>query len=289
MPAILQARDLSVTYRLQDGREHPAVTGVSFEISRGEIVGLMGESGCGKSTTALALLGLLPPAQAHVSGSALFRAQNLLALGEPALEKIRGSQISLVFQEPEISLSPVMRAGDQVSEVIRAHRNWSRRRSANEAQTTLARVGLADPRVFAAYPHQLSGGQRQRVVLAQALACQPALLIADEPTASLDARSQAGFLALLGTLRAQLGLAVLLISHSPEVQASVADRLLVMREGQIVEEGPFDALYRSPSHPYTQSLLCPRPAPRGIRDEGGESSGVESAVGNEDREFANIT
>ncbi len=237
-----------------DAASHRAVDGVSFDIAAGEVVGLMGESGCGKTSTALALLGLLPKGSARVHGSALFRGSELLSLRDREFQKIRGAEISLVFQEPEIALNPVMRAGDQVTEVIRAHRDWPRERCRSEAKQALACVGLGAERFFAAYAHQLSGGERQRVVLAQALACGPALLVADEPTASLDARAQANLLALLRSLKDQMGLAILLISHSVEVQASLADRLLIMKDGQIIEQGAFAGVHGQSAHPYTNSL-----------------------------------
>ncbi len=230
--------------------------GVSFDVAPGEVVGLMGESGCGKSSTALALLGLLAKQRAEVVGSIVLRGQELLGMKEAELQKIRGSKISLVFQEPGIALSPVMRVGDQVAEVIHAHREWSWKRCRTEAETILARVGLGSAaRIYSAYPHQLSGGQRQRVVLAQALCCEPSLLVADEPTASLDARSQADFLALLRGIKSQFGISILLISHSPELQASLADRLLVMKNGLIIEEGSFERLYENPAHDYTRMML----------------------------------
>jgi ABC-type glutathione transport system ATPase component len=255
MEILLKTRDLAVDFGCNGAQGHNALLGISFEVGRGEIVGLMGESGSGKSTTALALLGLLPNESARVTGSATLRDRELFSLPEREWQKIRGAEISLVFQEPEIALSPVMRAGDQVAEVIRAHRGWDWQRCRAEARTALARVGLMDGRFFFSYPHQLSGGQRQRVVLAQALACEPALLIAEEPTASLDAGSQAKFLALLENLRNQMGLAVLLISHSPEVQATLADRLLILKDGQILEQGTFEKLYHTPSHDYSRKLL----------------------------------
>ncbi|HTU33349.1 MAG TPA: ABC transporter ATP-binding protein [Candidatus Acidoferrum sp.] len=254
MELLLKVRELAVEFC--DGTtSYSALHGIDFEVGRGEIVGLMGESGSGKSTTALSLLGLLPSDSARTSGSVIFRGRDLLLLNERAWRNVRGSQISLVFQEPEIALSPVMRAGDQVAEVIRAHRNCGWQRCRDEAVAALARVGLKDDRFFHSYPHQLSGGQRQRVVLAQALACEPALLLADEPTASLDARSQAEFLELLRQLRAETGLAVLLISHSAEVQASLADRVVILKEGRILEEGTFEALYEASAHAYTRKLL----------------------------------
>lgn len=265
MDNLLTVRKLAVEFRDDDGRNgvHSALRGIDFEVRRGEIVGLMGESGSGKSTAALALLGLLPET-ARVTGSVILREKELLSFREREWEKVRGTEIALVFQEPEIALNPVMRAGDQVAEVIRAHRKCGRQRCRDEARAVLARVGLADGRIALAYPHQLSGGQRQRVVLAQALACEPALLIADEPTASLDSRTQADFLALLTNLRDKSGLTVLLISHSPEVQARIADRVLILKEGQIIEEGTFEALYRASTHAYTRKLLRAAPLTHGV-------------------------
>lgn len=256
MQNLLQVMDLRVSYRGADAEVRDAVDGVSFAIAPGEVLGLMGESGCGKTSTALALLGLLSDRHAQVSGSVQFRGEEVLSMDARALRALRGSGISMVFQEPEIALSPVMRAGDQVAEVIHAHKglNWKQCRA--EAEAALVRVGLpGTQRIFSAYPHQLSGGQRQRVVLAQALACQPALIIADEPTASLDARSQSEMLALLRELKRELGIAILLISHTPEVQAYLADWLMVMAGGRIVEHGTFAELYRNPSHEITRAML----------------------------------
>src|SRR5487761_362890 len=263
MEKLLEVRDLTIRYDAAGAHPHRAVDGVCFDIGSGEVVGLMGESGCGKSSIALGVVGLLDRESAAVSGSILFRGQELLRMGERKLEKIRGAGISLVFQEPGISLSPMMRAGEQVAEVIHAHGGGSRKDCREESETMLAQVGLErTKRIFSAYPHQLSGGQRQRVVLAQALACGPALLIADEPTASLDARSQADFVALLRRLKEETGISILLISHTPEIQASLADRLLVMKDGRIVEEGRFEDLYRNPRQDYTQAIL--RRASRGM-------------------------
>ncbi|MGB7022527.1 MAG: ABC transporter ATP-binding protein, partial [Candidatus Acidiferrales bacterium] len=256
MDNLLEVSNLTVQYPQADPRPYSAVDRISFHVASGEVVGLMGESGSGKSSVALALLGLLPDESTGISGSVLFQGQELLTMSERALGRIRGLAISLVFQEPGISLSPILRAGDQIAEVIHAHRRWNWKRCRLEAEQRLARVGLTPTeRIFSAYPHQLSGGQRQRVVLAQALACEPALLIADEPTASLDARSQADFIALLRRLQQQFHISILLISHTPEIQASLADRLLVMKNGRIVEEGSFDELYRNPCHAYTRRML----------------------------------
>lgn len=255
MGSLLQVRNLTIDYNADGSTAHRAVDGVSFDVAPHEVVGLMGESGCGKSSTALALLGLLPKG-AKVEGSIVLCGQELLGLKERELQEIRGSKISLVFQEPGIALSPVMRVGDQIAEVIHAHRqlNWKQCRA--EAEAILARVGLGQTkRIFMAYPHQLSGGQKQRVVLAQALCCEPALLVADEPTVSLDARSQADFLALLRNLKAELNISILLISHSPELQASLADQLMIMKEGRIIEQGSFEAVYENPAHDYTRLML----------------------------------
>lgn len=257
MGSLLKVGNLTIRYRADGPERYQAVNGVSFDVDPGEVVGLMGESGCGKSSTALALLGLLDKEKkVEISGSIALCGQELLGRSERELQKLRGSKISLVFQEPAMALSPVMRAGSQIAEVIHAHRGWNWERCRVEAKAMLARVGLepAD-RFFSAYPHQLSGGQRQRVVLAQALCCEPELLVADEPTASLDARSQTDFLALLRNLKAELNISILLISHSPELQASLADRLLVMKDGRIVEEGSFEKLYESPAHDYTRMML----------------------------------
>jgi ABC-type glutathione transport system ATPase component len=256
MENVLQVRELTVQYRSVGHLEQQAVNRVSFEVAQGEVVGLMGESGCGKTSIALALLGLLPKNHTRISGSISFRGQELLEMDERFLQRIRGAGISMVCQEPGISLSPVLRVGDQVAEVIHAHSDWQWKACRAEAQSMLARVGLpGTARIYSAYPHQLSGGQLQRVTLAQALACRPALLVADEPTASLDARGQADFLTLLHELKSQFRISILLISHTPEIQASLADRLLVMREGLIVEEGSFAQIYQNPHHPYTRSML----------------------------------
>ncbi len=257
--SLLEVRDLMVRYRSGRSNQHRAVSGVNFDIGRGEVLGVMGESGCGKTSIALALLGLLPR-HAAVSGSITFRGQELLAMNERSFRKIRGAQISLISQEPGIALSPVLRVGDQIAEVVRAHRGWRWNRCRTEAESMLARVGLGGTdRIYSAYPNQLSGGQCQRIVLAQALVCRPALVIADEPTASLDARSQAEFLVLLRQMKDELQVSLLLISHNPETQASLADRLMVMANGRVVEEGRFAELYKHPSHSCTRSMLWRNP------------------------------
>ncbi|HUO35395.1 MAG TPA: ABC transporter ATP-binding protein [Candidatus Acidoferrum sp.] len=253
---MLQIRDLTIRYLSKTGELFTAVEDLSLDIGVGESVGLMGESGCGKSTVALSVLGLLPKDKCEISGSVQLDGSNLLVLDESSLQKVRGASISLIHQEPSLALSPLIRVGEQVAEVIHAHRKWNWKACSAEARAILSRVGLRETdRIFSAYPHQLSGGQCQRVVLAQALACGPRLLIADEPTAHLDARSQAEFLAQLKDLKVQTGMSLLLISHTPEVQARLADRLLIMRAGRIIEQGHYSDLCCSASHPYTRSLL----------------------------------
>ena len=256
METFLQVKDLRVRYRSAESTERRAVDAVSFDIAPGEVLGIMGESGCGKTSIALAMLGLLRKDRTHVSGSIVFRGQDLVALDERSFRRIRGARISMVYQEPGVALSPFMPVGRQIAEVVHAHMDWGWKQCHTEARSMLSRVGLSSTdRIISAYPHQLSGGQLQRVVLAQALICRPALLIADEPTAALDARSQADFVALLRELNHQLNVSILLISHTPEIQASLADRVLVMKDGQIVEQGRFEDLYWNALHPYTKTLL----------------------------------
>lgn len=256
MEPLLQVRGLTVSYRSDTTALFPAVKEVSFDLVAGRVLGLMGESGCGKSSITHALLGLLPRDRAEVIGSAFFRGTDLITLGERDLQRIRGAAISTVYQDPEIALNPVMRAGDQVAEVIRAHVHLPWKDCRAQARAMIERVGLREVnRIYAAYPHQLSGGQRQRIVLAQALACNPAIVIADEPTAHLDASSQSEFLDLLESVTQDSCTSVLLISHTPETQARLADWLLVMKAGRIVEEGRFVDLHQRSTHPYTRSIL----------------------------------
>lgn len=265
MNALLDVQRISVEY----SGANAAVVEVSFVLGAGEVLGLAGESGCGKTTLALALMGLLRKDLAKCSGAAVFAGQNILEMDERALQKIRGAQISLIAQEPSLALSPVLRSGDQIAEVLHAHKDWSWKRCREEAESWLVRVGLEPSmRFFRAYPHQLSGGQLQRVVLAQALACGPKVLIADEPTAALDARNRANFVALLQSLKAQMNLSVLLISHTPEIHASLADRVLVMKGGRVIEHGTFAQLYTAASNAYTQAMLRPGATAAGMHTAG---------------------
>ncbi len=257
---LLQVRDLSVSAGFPGCPPLPVLAGLDFELRRGEITGLLGPSGCGKSTAAMAVMGLLPPAMQVVGGAILFRGTDLLARSEAEMESLRGAEIAVIFQEAGLALNPVMAAGAQIMEVLRAHRDWDRSRLRAEAESLLRKVELSDlDRIFHSYPHQLSGGQCQRVVLAQALACGPALVIADEPTASLDTTTQAEVLGLLEQLRKDRSMTMLFISHHPAVLARIADRVLVMKEGRIVESGETPAVLRAPRHPFTQALLAAVP------------------------------
>jgi len=232
-----------------------ALRQLDLEISAGEVVGILGESGCGKSTLALSILGLLP-AGARTDGSILFRDEEVLGLMEPRLRRIRGARISLIHQEPRLALSPVMRVGEQIAEVIRAHRRLARRARKQEAETMLKEVQLTDTkRIYSAYPHQLSGGELHRVAIAQALACHPDLLIADEPTRSLDTTIQAEILELLRTLRQRFGTALIFITHNPALLLGFADSVFVMYAGRVVEAGSLSTIFGQPLHPYTRCLL----------------------------------
>src|SRR5215472_9604598 len=252
---ILKVENLTVGYRAKDRGQQIAVDGVTFSLAAGEAVGLLGESGSGKTTVGLALLGLLPPTGTILQGSAAFRGGDLLKLREREFQKVRGAAVSMVYQEPGSALNPVLRVGDQIAEVIRAHRPVTKQLAAEEAVGLLTQVGLSrETCVAAAYPHQLSGGQQQRVAIAQAIAAHPALLIADEPTTALDRVTQLEILDLLTSLRAKLGLALILKNHDPGVLTRTVERVMVMRNGCIVERGRIDDLVRS-RNTYTQSLL----------------------------------
>ncbi|MGI8962067.1 MAG: ABC transporter ATP-binding protein [Bryobacteraceae bacterium] len=261
--ALLQVRNLTVLFSNDRGLERRAIDNISFDIGPGETVGLLGESGCGKTTLALALTRLLPPTIRAILGSIRFRGSEMLLAKECELRKVRGAEVSIIFQEPEMALNPVMRVGDQIIEVLRAHTNWNRRRYGEEAESLLRQVRLSDSHIYSAYPHQLSGGECQRVVIAQALACKPAFLIADEPTSALDNTTQAQILALLKEIKDSLKLALLFITHNPLLLAGIADRVLIMYAGRIVEEGTLTQVLRRPRHPYTEGLLSSIPPVRG--------------------------
>jgi len=253
---LLAVQTLRVSFATERGIAR-AVDGVSFTLSAGETVCVVGESGCGKSMTALSLLRLVPPPGVIAAGSSIrFDGQEMLALPDRALRDIRGRRMSMIFQEPMTALNPVLTVGDQIAEVVRVHTSASKRDAWDRAVTMLRDVGIADPAVRAReYPHQLSGGMRQRVMIAMALILEPRLVIADEPTTALDVTIQAQILELLRAQRDRTGLALLLITHDLGVVAEMATRVLVMYAGQIVEEARVHDLFAVPSHPYTEGLL----------------------------------
>ncbi|GAB3913510.1 hypothetical protein GCM10011575_20150 [Microlunatus endophyticus] len=252
--ATLSLQDLTVRFDTDAGVVH-AVNGVSFAADPGEVVAVVGESGSGKSVSTRSVLGLLP-STAHTTGSAKLRDRELLGLGSRALRPIRGDQISMIFQEPSTALNPVYTIGWQISEGIRAHRKISRKEARARAIELLDLVGIPEPqRRVDSYPHQLSGGQKQRVVIAMAIACEPDVIIADEPTTALDVTVQAAILELLLSLRDRLGTAIVLITHNMGVVADIADRVVVMYRGEVVEEAPVERLFADPQHPYTRRLL----------------------------------
>jgi oligopeptide/dipeptide ABC transporter ATP-binding protein len=257
---LLQVRGLTTAFPAR-GRKGPAgqllaVDAIDFEIARGETLGLVGESGCGKSMTALSLIRLVPPPGRITSGSAIFEGRDLLRLSEPDMRKVRGARIGFVFQEPMTALNPVFTIGEQVSEALFVHGMASKSEARARAVALLDAVRIPDPaRRARDYPHQLSGGMRQRALVAAAVACRPALVIADEPTTALDVTIQAEILDLLREMRDEFGLAMLLITHDLGVVAEMTDRVAVMYAGRIVESGPVGDVLRSPMHPYTRGLL----------------------------------
>ena len=267
--ALLEVRDLSVVFARKGEPPVTAVDGISFDVEPGRTVGLVGESGCGKSVTSLAIMGLLPPRGAEVSGSVRFDGTDLLGLSRRELDQRRGRDLSMVFQDPLTSLNPVVAIGLQVAEVIERHRGLSRAKAMTEAEDLLHRVGIPDPnRRLKEYPHQLSGGMRQRALIAMALACRPRLLIADEPTTALDVTIQAQILKLLTELVAGTDTALIMITHDLGVVAGLCDEVNVLYAGRVVERAARHELFARPRHPYTAGLLASIPrldSPRGQR------------------------
>src|SRR6266849_6164269 len=263
-PALLELRGLCVDFAT-GGHVSRAVDSIDLCIAKGDAIGLVGESGSGKSVTWLAALGLLP-SRACVTGQALLNGEDLVDAPRTRLEAIRGRRIAMIFQDPASCLNPVHRIGRQVEEAVRLHRGSEGPSARSEAQRLLDQVGIADPRRrLDDYPHQLSGGMNQRVMIAIALAGQPDLLIADEPTTALDATIQAQILELLGEIRRDSGMALVLISHDLGVVAENTDRVCVMYAGRIVEDAPIDTIFGAPTHPYTQGLLAALPDLEGPR------------------------
>jgi peptide/nickel transport system ATP-binding protein len=270
-PPLLSVRDLLTSFDTDTGILR-AVDQVSFDVPEGKTLGIVGESGCGKSMTALSILRLVPePAGRIESGSISFRGKNLLGVSQAEMRSIRGNQISMIFQEPMTSLNPVYTAGAQIAEAVRLHQKKSRAEAKARALEMLRLVGIPSPETnIDAYPHQLSGGMRQRVMIAMALACQPSLLIADEPTTALDVTIQAQILTTLVNLQKKLGMSILLITHDLGVVAEYTDDVLVMYAGRVVEQATVTDLFAHPRHPYTKGLLGSMPSairpPRQERD-----------------------
>ena len=266
MPVLLDVRSLSASFSVGD-RQVPAVRDVSFTIDRGEVVGLVGESGCGKSATALSLMRLLPDPPGRISsGNVFLDGVDVLRMDDGELRQMRGGRVAMVFQDPFSCLNPTMTLGEQVIEAIRAHSTLSRREARLKALDLLRSVHMPMPELrMKQYPHQISGGQRQRVMIAMAFAGDPELIIADEPTTALDVTVQAQVLALMLDLRARTNTAILLITHDLGVVAETCDRMLVMYAGRIVEEGPTETVFHRPMHPYTRGLLASLPSIEGPR------------------------
>jgi peptide/nickel transport system ATP-binding protein len=255
--ALLEVRDLRTSFKLEGGGEFAAVDGVSFSVDAGRTLGIVGESGCGKSVTSLSVMGLLPKGQGRVSGGSIhFEGQDLAKLPPAAMRGLRGNRMAMIFQEPMTSLNPAFTIGNQLIEGIRCHRNISDADARERAIEMLRRVRIPSPEQrIDEYPHKLSGGMRQRVMIAMALSCEPQLLIADEPTTALDVTIQAQVLDLMRTLREETGTAIILITHDLGVIAELADDVVVMYSGRIVERASVEALFANPQHPYTIGLL----------------------------------
>jgi len=256
MGPIVEVRDLHVAYSSRESNLFHALNGVSFCLESGEVLGVLGESGSGKSTLAVSLLGLFRRNSAVISGAVLFQGKDLFKAGPGELQVIRGRDISLIFQEPSVALHPTIRVGQQVRRILTAHRMGNRselEQRMHEIFETL--FGEEAERIARSYPHQLSGGQRQRVLIAQAIACRPSVVVADEPTASLDPTTQMEILGVFQRLRKTLGLTMIFITHNPALLSGFADRVLVLYGGRVAEAGPVREVLVSPKHPYTQALF----------------------------------
>jgi oligopeptide/dipeptide ABC transporter ATP-binding protein len=257
---LLDVRDLRTSFHMREGSVR-AVTGVNLSVRRGEILGLVGESGCGKSVTSLSIMRLIAPPGQIESGQVLFDGDDLLRTSDRRMRSIRGDRISMIFQQPTSSLNPVLNVGFQIGEVLEVHRQMKRKAARQRALELLRMVGIPDPeRRISSYPHEMSGGMAQRVMIAMALACEPELLIADEPTTALDVTIQAQILDLMRRLQQEFGTAIVLITHDLGVVAEMCDRVAVMYAGEIIEQTDTRALFSRPLHPYTQGLIGSVPA-----------------------------
>ena len=256
MESVLEVQNLQVSYRSHEHRSRPVLSGVSFGLMPGEILGVLGESGSGKSTLAASILRLLPP-NGHIgNGAVFFEGKNLLQAPSEELRNIRGGRVSLIFQEPSLALHPTIRVGEQVRRVLASHQSLSKNDLNERTRNVFTQLFPQDTdRILRSYPHQLSGGQRQRALIAQAIVCNPAIVIADEPTAALDPVTQLEILGVFRALREQLSLAMIFITHNPALLSGFADRILVLYAGQVAEWGPAESVLRSPKHPYTRALF----------------------------------
>lgn len=263
MEHLLEVKGLTTTFAGDYGK-NISVDHIDFHVDEGEVVCIVGESGSGKSVTSLSIMGLLGRGGQVTEGEVLFEGKNLLSMTEKELDEVRGDHLTMIFQDPLTSLNPVFTIGSQIVESIRTHMHLSKEEARKRASKLLEKVGMPDPeQTMKKYPHTLSGGMRQRVMIAMALACNPKLLIADEPTTALDVTIQAQIMKLLKEIRQETGMALILITHDIGVVANMADRVLVMYAGQIIEEAPVEELFQSPGHPYTKALLDTVPT---IRD-----------------------
>lgn len=281
---LLEVKDLRVRFSSDFGNRE-VTDGISFSVKHNETLGIVGESGCGKSVTSLAVMGLLAKNGKAAEGEILFENQDLLKLSDKQLDEIRGSRICMIYQDALASLDPVFTIGNQVTEAIRAHVEPNKKKAWNIAKDYLERVGLPDATdAMNKYPHQLSGGMRQRVMIAMALACHPSLLIADEPTTALDVTIQAEIMALIREIREQLHMSIILITHDIGLIAEMVDRVIVMYAGQIVEEADVYELFAYPSHPYTRALLASAPS---IEDD--ENRRLQAIRGTVPEDYTDIT
>jgi len=263
---LLEVRGLETHFDARQGLVK-AVDGVDFHVNRGEVLGLVGESGCGKSVTSLSIMGLVPHPGEVVAGEILFSGRDIMKMKTNELRELRGEHISMIFQQPSSALNPVYRAGVQIQEVFELHRDWSTEVEEQKVHEMLAKVGIPDPERRAdSYPHELSGGMAQRIMIAMALACEPELLIADEPTTALDVTIQAQILDLIRDLQETSKTAVILITHDLGIVAEMADRVAVMYAGEIVEETDVRSIFRNPLHPYTKGLIGSIPVLGALRD-----------------------
>lgn len=259
MAKLLEVKDLKTYFYTQNGIV-PSVDGVSFSIEKGQTTALVGESGCGKSVTSFSIMQLVGAPGRIVGGEIIFKGQDIAKYNEKEMENLRGNEISMIFQEPLTSLNPVLRIGDQLDEALLLHQKLSRKEAKAESINMLSKVGIPRPeKIYESFPHELSGGMRQRVMIAMALSCNPSLLIADEPTTALDVTIQAQILKLMRNLKSEFDTSILLITHDLGVVAEVADRVIVMYAGQVVEERDVFSLFDDPKHPYTQGLISSTP------------------------------